>query len=170
VLLNACANITGLTLARTSARTHELAVRAALGSGRRRLLRQALAESLMLAVGGAAGVLLARGSMKVLLRLAPKSAVTGLEARLDWFVLLFGTVATLATGLFFGLAPAWQSSRVDPRHALKGGGRAVSGARQGLRSGAGSGRDRPGPGNTNTTTTTGGGGAVPAALRAVTNG
>jgi predicted permease len=136
VLLMACANIAGLTLARTSARTQELAVRVALGAGRQRLLRQALTESLLLAVaGGAAGVLLARGSMKLLLRLAPQSAVAGLEARLDPFVLLFATIATLAAGLFFGLAPAWQSSRVDPGDALKGGGRTVSGPRQGVRSG-----------------------------------
>ena len=136
VLLIACANIAGLMLARTSARTQELAVRAALGAGRGRLLRQALAESLMLAAaGGTAGVLLARGSMKLLLSLAPESAVAGLEARLDVFVLLFATMMTLAAGLFFGLAPAWQSSRMDPYHVLKGGGRTVSGARQGLRSG-----------------------------------
>src|SRR5215831_17674458 len=136
VLLIACANIAGLMLARTSARVQESAVRAALGAGRGRLLRQALAESLMLAVaGGAAGILLARGSMKLLLSLAPESAVAGLEARLDVFVLLFAIMVTLAAGLFFGLAPAWQSSRVDPYQALKGGGWTLSVARQGLRSG-----------------------------------
>jgi len=80
-------------------------------------------------------VLLAGGSMTLLLRLAPQSAVAGLEPRLDVFVLLFATVTTLAAGLFFGLTPAWQSSRVDPYQALKGGGRTVSGARQRLRSG-----------------------------------
>src|SRR5439155_12333356 len=130
VLLIACANIAGLMLARTSARTQELAVRAALGAGRVRLLRQVLAESLMLAVaGGTAGVLLARGSMKLLLSLAPQNAAAGLDPRLDVFVLLFATIMTLAVGLFFGLAPAWQSSRVDPYQPLKGGGRTVSGAR-----------------------------------------
>jgi predicted permease len=135
VLLIACANIAGLMLARTSARAHELAVRAALGARRGCLLRQILSESLLLALaGGAIGLLLAQGSMKMLLRLAPESAVAGLEARLDWFVLLFATIATLAAGLLFGLAPAWQSSRVDPYHALKSGGRTASGARQSLRS------------------------------------
>lgn len=135
VLLIACANIAGLMLARTSARAQELAVRAALGAGRVRLLRQIFSESLMLALaGGVMGVLLAQGAMKLLLRLAPESAASGLEARLDLFVLLFATIATLAAGLLFGLAPAWQSSRVDPHHALKSGGRTVSCSRQGLRS------------------------------------
>jgi len=136
VLLIGCANIAGLTLARTSARMRELAVRAALGAGRYRLLRQVLAESLMLAMaGGAMGALLARGSMKLLLSLAPQTAVGGLDARLDLFVLLFATVTTLGAGLFFGLVPAWQSSRVDPYHALKGAGRTISGSRQALQSG-----------------------------------
>jgi macrolide transport system ATP-binding/permease protein len=134
VLLIACANIAGLMLARTSTRTQELAVRAALGAGRRRLLRQILSEGLLLAVpGGAAGLVLAQGSMKLLLRLAPESAVVGLEARLDLFVLLFATGATLAAGLLFGLAPAWQSSRTNPAYTLKGG-VTVYGARQGSRS------------------------------------
>ena len=136
VLLIASANIAGLTLARTSARMQEFAVRSALGAARGRLLRQALVESLILAAaGGAAGVLLARVNMTLLLRLAPESAAAGLEARMDLFVLLFATITTLAAGLFFGLASAWQSSRVDPYNALKHGGRTVSGARQGLRSG-----------------------------------
>jgi predicted permease len=134
VLLIACANIAGLMLARTSTRAQELAVRAALGAGRRRLLRQILSEGLLLAAaGGAAGLVLAQGSMKLLLRLAPESAVVGLEARLDIFVLLFATSATLAAGLLFGLAPAWQSSRIDPAHTLKGG-VTIHGARQRSRS------------------------------------
>jgi predicted permease len=107
VLLIACANIAGLMLARTSARMRELALRAALGAGRYRLLSQVLTESLVLAVaGGAAGVFLARIGMKLLLRLAPQAAVAGLDARLDVFVLLFATVTTVAVGLFCGLVPA----------------------------------------------------------------
>ena len=135
VLLIACANIAGLMLARTSARMHELAVRAALGARGGRLLRQVLAESLMLALaGGIAGVLLARVSMKLLLGLAPSTAVAGLDARLDFFVLLFATATTLAAGMFFGLAPAWQCSRVDPYDALKGAGRTTPASRGSLQS------------------------------------
>jgi predicted permease len=136
VLLIACANIAGLMLARTSARMRELALRAALGAGRHRLLRQVLTESLVLAVaGGAAGVFLARVSMKLLLRLAPQAAVAGLDARLDVFVLLFATITTVAVGLFCGLVPAFRSSRVDPYDALKGSGRTILGSRQRLLSG-----------------------------------
>jgi putative ABC transport system permease protein len=136
VLLIACANIAGLMLARTAARFQELAVRAALGAGRGRLLRYILTESLVLAfAGGAAGVFIAQGSMAMLLRLAPQSASAGLEPRLDLLVLLFAIAATLAAGLLFGLAPAWQSCRVNPYDALKSGGRTGSAARQALRSG-----------------------------------
>src|SRR5215472_5336124 len=73
--------------------------------------------------------------MTLLLRLAPQNAVAGLEPRFDWFVLLFAIVTTIAAGLFFGVMPAWQSSRVDSYQALKGSGRTMSGARQALRSG-----------------------------------
>jgi putative ABC transport system permease protein len=136
VLLIACANIAGLMLARTASRSQELSVRAALGAGRGRLLRYILAESLLLAVaGGAAGLFVALGGMRLLLRLAPESAVAGLQPHLDWFVLLFAMIATLGAGLLFGLAPAWQSCRVDPYDALKSGGRTGSAARQRLRSG-----------------------------------
>jgi predicted permease len=136
VLLIACANIAGLVLARTASRAQELSVRAALGAGRGRLLRYILAESLLLAMaGGVAGLLVALGAMQLLLRLAPESAAVGLQPHVDRFVLLFATVATLGTGLLFGLAPAWQSCRADPHDALKSGGRTGSAARQRLRSG-----------------------------------
>ncbi|HKA01291.1 MAG TPA: ABC transporter permease, partial [Candidatus Solibacter sp.] len=136
VLLIACANVAGLMLARTASRAQELSVRAALGAGRGRLLRHILAESLLLAVvGGAAGLFVGQGGMEMLLRLAPESAATGLQPRLDVFVLLFAIIATLAAGLLFGLVPAWQSCRADPYDSLKSGGRTGSAARQALRSG-----------------------------------
>jgi putative ABC transport system permease protein len=136
VLLIVCANIAGLMLERTAARSQELSVRAALGAGRGCLLRHILTESLLLAVaGGAAGLFLGRSAMQMLLRLAPASAAAGLQPRLDFFVLLFAIIATLAAGLLFGLAPAWQSRRADPYDALKSGGRTGSAARQALRSG-----------------------------------
>jgi predicted permease len=135
VLLIACANIAGLMLARTASRARELAVRAALGAGRGRLLRHILTESLLLALaGGAAGLFLAQGSMQLLLRLAPENASAGLEPRLDLFVLLFAIIVTLTAGLLFGLVPAWQSCRIDAYDALKSGGRTGSGARQALHS------------------------------------
>jgi predicted permease len=137
VLLIACANIGGLMVARTSARARELAVRAALGAARGRLLRQILTESLVLAiVGGTIGFLLARGGVELLLRLAPESAVAGLEAGEDITVLLFTVGASLAAAVFFGLVPAWQTSRVDPGAVIKSGGQTASmAAAQRLRSG-----------------------------------
>src|SRR5262249_55606419 len=144
VLLIACANVAGLMLARTASRAQELSVRAALGAGRGRLLRHILAESLLLAVvGGAAGLFVGQGGMEMLLRLAPESAATGLQPRLDVFVLLFAIIATLAAGLLFGLVPAWQSCRADPYDALKSGGRAGSGPRPAFRGGAGVGGAAP---------------------------
>jgi predicted permease len=136
VLLIACANNAGLMLARTASRSHELSVRAALGAGRGRLLRHILVESLLLAAaGGAAGLFVGQLGARMLLRLAPESAGAGLQPHLDFFVLLFAIVATLGAGLLFGLAPAWQTCRVDPYDAVKSGARTGSAARQSLRSG-----------------------------------
>jgi predicted permease len=121
VLLIACANIAGLMIARTSVRARELAVRAALGASRLRLIRQIFSESVLLAAaGGVAGLAFAAGAIRLLLLLSPAA---GLTARLDPLVLGFCAAATAASGLLFGLASAWQVSGLDSQAALKTEGR-----------------------------------------------
>ena len=137
VLLIACSNIAGLMLARTSARGREIAVRTALGAGRWQLMRQTLAESLLLACAGAlAGLALAYAGIHVLLALAPENAAIGIAAGIDARVLLFTAAATLLSALLFGMAPAWQIGRMEAHEVLKGVGRSgMSGrGRQRLRS------------------------------------
>jgi len=137
VLLIACSNIAGLMLARTSGRTREIAVRAALGAGRWALMRQTLAESLLLAFGGAVtGLALAYAGMRVLLLLAPEDAAIGIAASIDANVLLFTAAATIVSALLFGGVPAWQIAKLDTAEVLKGTGRSgMSGrGRQRLRS------------------------------------
>jgi predicted permease len=120
VLLIACSNIAGLMVARTSVRTRELAVRAALGASRMRLLRQILSEGLLLAMaGGGAGLIFALGAVRLLLKLAPENAVMGLNATLDPYVMLFCAAATIMSGVLFGMAPARESSRFDLQDSLK---------------------------------------------------
>jgi putative ABC transport system permease protein len=133
VLLLACVNVANLLLARAPARQQELAVRLALGARRGRLLRQLLTESLLLALlGGAAGVLLGVWLLKGLLSLAPSDLPRLATVQLDGGVLLFTAGITLATGLLFGLLPAWHAMRTELHGMLKEAGRAVgvSGARQ----------------------------------------
>lgn len=138
VLLIACANIAGLMLARASGRAKEIAVRAALGASRWDLMRQTLAESLLLAfTGGIAGLGLAYGGVRALLLLAPENAPVALDVRMDATVLLFTALAALAAGILFGIAPAWQVTRLDRYDSLKEGGRAATAglSRQRLRAG-----------------------------------
>jgi predicted permease len=138
VLLVACANIAGLMLARASGRSKEVAVRAALGASRWDLIRQTLAESLLLAiVGSAAGLGFAYVAVRGLLLLAPKNSLVTLDVRMDSNVLLFTAMAGMAAGILFGIAPAWQTSRLDRYDSLKEGGRAGTAGlgRQRLRAG-----------------------------------
>ena len=114
VLLIACANVGNLLLARASARTKEISLRLALGSGRARLLQQMLTESLLLAsLGGAVGLLIARWSADFSLTLISSRPDLPLELRFDGRVLGFALLVTAMTAIAFGLAPAWRATRVD---------------------------------------------------------
>lgn len=130
VLLIVCANVANLTIARAATRTREFALRAALGEGRGRLIRQLLTESVLLAVaGGICGVGLATWGLNLLVALSPKAVPRLAEIRLDWHVLIFALGTSLLTGIVFGVLPALTSARVNLNQALKEGGRdAVAGA------------------------------------------
>jgi putative ABC transport system permease protein len=134
VLLIACANIANLLLARNAARERELAIRAALGAGRGRLVRQLVVESMLLALAGGAGALLvASWGVKLLTTLGPRDIPRLQEAALDAPVLGFTLFVSVLTGLIFGLAPAWQRARQNPHAALKDGARTAGSAGQRLR-------------------------------------
>jgi predicted permease len=133
VLLIACANVANLLLARASAREKELAIRAALGAGRARLVRQLLTESLILGLaGGLLGLALAYSGVDALRALAPANTPRMDEVYIDPLVLAFTFGISLLTGLFFGLAPAWHIARTDLRESLNEAGRGTSAARGSL--------------------------------------
>ena len=130
VLLIACANIAGLLLAKATGRSKELAVRAAMGASRKRIIAQALGENLILGIMGVgAGLLLAQFGLQALVFAAPKDLATGMTFPLDGYVLGFTALVGIVAVLIFGAVPAWHMSRVNPYDALRESSRSATGSR-----------------------------------------
>jgi predicted permease len=131
VMLLACANVAGLLMARGSERTAELALRSAIGARRSELIRLLLAEPVILSLcGGIAGVLLASLLLKALIHLAPLDIPRLDQVSLSVPVLWFALAISALTGLFFGLLPAWQTSKAAPSQALREATRSLSSGRR----------------------------------------
>ena len=131
VLLIACANVANLLLARSAARQKEIAIRAAMGASRTRVLRQMLTESILLsAIGGIAGLILSIWLTDVLMSMLPESAPRLEHIGIDYRVLAFALGVSALTGILFGIVPALQASKLDVTSALKEGGRSGEGHRR----------------------------------------
>lgn len=131
VLLIACANVANLLLARGAARQKEIAVRAAMGASRGRVIRQMLTESILLsAIGGLAGIILSIWLTDVLLSILPEGAPRLDQVGIDYRVLGFALGISALTGILFGLVPALQASKLDVSSSLKEGGRTGEGHRR----------------------------------------
>src|SRR3954447_22877097 len=131
VLLIACANVANLLLARSAARQKEIAIRAAMGASRTRVLRQMLTESILLsAIGGIAGLLLRAWLTNALMSMLPEGAPRLDQVGIDYRVLAFVLGVTAVTGILFGIVPALQASKLDVTSALKEGGRGTEGHRR----------------------------------------
>ena len=130
LLLIACVNVSNLLLARGAARQREIAVRAAIGAGRGRLIRQLLTESLVIAIAGAlVGIPLAYVGLNAIIAMVPPDTIPDeSEIAINQGVLLFTVLVSAATALVFGLAPAWQGTTVPLADSLKAGARSVAGS------------------------------------------
>lgn len=128
VLLIACANAANLLLARASSRQREIAVRLAMGAPRTRVVRQLMTESLLISfVGGALGLATAFSGVKALVALLPSNFPRAQDIHVSASVLVFTIVVTVATGILFGMAPAFQAASADPKEGLQKGSRSSTG-------------------------------------------